>query len=98
MQKSKLIFSILFCWVNVTSGGFMLAQPGAVTGVTVTAYDHHVELNWDQHPNPTVNNVRVYGSSNGTNYTLLGSVNNVTTSYVDFVGDFDVTGSYSSGP
>jgi hypothetical protein len=94
MQKSKLIFSILFCWVNVISSGSMLAQPGAVTGVTATGYDHHIELNWDQHPNPTVNNVRVYGSSNGTNYTLLGSVNNVTTSYVDFVGDFDVTGSY----
>ncbi|WP_222707009.1 glucoamylase family protein [Neolewinella aurantiaca] len=78
----------------VSQSSQLLAQPEAATGVTATAYDHHIELNWDQHPNPSVNTMRVYGSIDGAEYTLLGSVNSVTFNYVDFVGDFDVTSSY----
>ena len=70
------------------------AQPGPVTGVEIKAYDHHIALRWDQHPNPTVTDVRVYGKTEDGDFTLRGTVNNVTTDYVDFLGDFEVTGSY----
>lgn len=82
-------------WLSALIVGCQLnAQPGEVTGVVATAYDHHIELSWDQHPNPTVTGVRVFGSTNGNDFASLGNVNNVTTNYIDFLGDFDATGSY----
>lgn len=70
------------------------AQPGPVTGLTVTPYDHHVEITWDQIANPSVQSVRVYGAIDGSDFTLLGSQNNVRTNFIDFLGDFNVSGSY----
>ncbi|WP_145913023.1 glucoamylase family protein [Lewinella sp. W8] len=70
------------------------SQPAAVTGVSATAYDHHIEVFWNPSPNPSVNNVRIFGSHDGGPFELLGSVNNVTGNYVDFVGDFNVKGRY----
>lgn len=94
MQRRNRLFWIFICGLTPIFGGPAFAQPDAVTGVVATAYDHHVELNWDRHPNPIVSAVRIYGSTNGTDFDLLGSVNNVTTNFIDFVGDFDVTTSY----
>lgn len=76
------------------SSGVLSGQPGAVTGVSATAYDHHIEIFWQPSPNPSVNNLRVFGSQDGGDYRLLGSVSNRQGNYVDFVGDFNVTGSY----
>ena len=76
-------------------GGVLLAQTDPVTGLTATAYDHHVELSWDQPPNPAVTSVRVYGRRGGeTDFTNLGSGNLIQNGYIDFVGDFDVTTDY----
>ncbi|MEM7571746.1 MAG: glucoamylase family protein [Bacteroidota bacterium] len=70
------------------------AQPEPVTGLSVTAYDHHVELDWDQSPNPFVQGYRIYGSQDGDDYEFLGFTNNVTTNFIDFLGEWDATGSY----
>lgn len=76
----------------LATGAF--AQPDPITGLTVTAYDHHVEVKWDRSPNPTVNSVRIYGSIDGSDYTVRGTTNNAATSLVDFLGGFDRNGSY----
>jgi hypothetical protein len=89
---STTLMSTLVCLVLASAG--LLAQLDPVTGVTINAYDHHVELRWDRHPNPTVSNFRVYGAVDGSDYEVRGTVNNVTTSLVDFLGGFDLTGSY----
>lgn len=86
--KTACLIGLLF----LTAAAF--AQPGPLTGLTITPYDHHVELKWDRSPNPTVNSVRIYGSVDGSDYTVRGTVNNVTTNLVDFLGGFDRTGSY----
>jgi hypothetical protein len=94
-MQITLKYKLTILWGTLMLVGAVLAaQPAPMTGLAVTAYDHHVELSWDLSPNPTINSVRVYGATDGTNYRLLGSVNNVTTNYVDFLGDFGVTGSY----
>jgi len=86
---SLYIFFLLFVW-SVTAS----AQVGPINGLVGTAYDHHVEISWDQHPNPAVNGIRIYRATNGEDFSQVGTVNNVTTNFVDFLGDFDVTGSY----
>ncbi|WP_211295301.1 glucoamylase family protein [Neolewinella xylanilytica] len=70
------------------------AQAGTVTGVTATAYDHHVEINWEQPADPSIDRVRIYGSTDGETFNLIGSTNNVETRLVHFVGDQGVTGRY----
>ncbi|MGB3799825.1 MAG: glucoamylase family protein [Lewinella sp.] len=70
------------------------AQAGRLNGVLATAYDHHIEVSWEQPADPSIDRVRVYGSVDGTNYNLVGVTNNLETRQIDFVGDFGVTGSY----
>ncbi|MEM8583315.1 MAG: glucoamylase family protein [Bacteroidota bacterium] len=70
------------------------AQPESITGLGLTPYDHHIELDWDQSPNPFVQGYRIYGNQNGGNFQFLGFTNNVTTTFIDFLGDWDATGSY----
>lgn len=95
MQK----VTTLFLWpiigfLVILMAGKAGAQPGPVTSLTAVAYDHHIELRWDQHPNPTITGVRVYEATSGGGYQLKGTVNNVTTNYVAFLGGFNITGSY----
>ena len=76
-------------------GAFQLsAQADAVTGLTATGYDHHVELQWDQPVNPAVRSVRVFGSRGGGEFTTLGTGTLVENGFIDFVSDFDVTTRY----
>lgn len=70
------------------------AQVAAVTGFVAEAYDHHIELHWNQHPNPFVQGYRVYGAVGDGPFTLLAFRNNVQTSLIDFLGDWDVEGRY----
>ncbi len=70
------------------------AQKSSLTGLVATAYDHHIEVSWDQPADPSIDRVRIYGSADGENYSLVGVTNNVETRQIDFVGDFGVTGSY----
>ena len=72
----------------------LLAQADAVTGLRVTPYDHHVELAWDQDPNPSVQGYRVYGSVDGGDFDYLGFRNNVRTNFIHFLGDWDREGRY----
>ena len=65
-----------------------------INGVTVTAYDHHLEVSWEQPADPSVDRVRVYGSTDGENFNLIGTTNNIQTRLLDFVGGQGVTGSY----
>ena len=69
-------------------------QPGQLTGVAVTPYDHHFEITWEQPVDPSINRVRIYGSADGGEFRLLGTTNNVATRFMDYVGDFGVTGRY----
>ena len=76
-------------------GAFQLsAQADAVTGLTATGYDHHVELQWDQPVNPAVRSVRVFGSRGEGEFTTLGTGTLVENGFIDFVSDFDVTTRY----
>ena len=70
------------------------AQPDAVTGLTATGYDHHVELQWDRPADPSVRSVRVFASRGGGDFEQLGSSTLAQNGYIDFVGDFDVTTRY----
>ena len=86
----ELFFGLLFLF----SYSVLQAQPGSPGGVTAVAYDHHVEVRWDQPVDPSIDRVRVYGSTNGVDYRLLGVTNNLETRLVDYLGDFAITGSY----
>ncbi len=90
----KSIKRVVGCAIMLAAGSLLAAQPGPATGLSATAYDHHIELNWDQHPNPSVNSIQVYGAESGGDYEILGTVNNVTLRFVDFLGGFDRTSSY----
>ena len=72
----------------------LYGQPGPVTGLTATAYDHHVELRWDVPTNPAVRSVRVFGSRGEGDFAQLGTATLTENSFIDFVGDFDVTSRY----
>ncbi|MCP9236993.1 glucoamylase family protein [Lewinella sp. JB7] len=88
------LFAILSC-----IGTHMLwGQAGAVTGLIATAYDHHVELRWDQPGNPAVRSVRVYGSRPGEQFAPLGTASIVQNTHINFVGDADVTTRYFVRP
>ncbi|MBC6995020.1 glucoamylase family protein [Neolewinella lacunae] len=76
----------------------LAGQPGSVTGLSIRAYDHHVELNWDRHPDPSVQAVRVYRQMDGGAFVNVGTENNVTTRHINFLGDWDVTASYYLRP
>ncbi len=84
----------LLCFPLFCCAGLLSAQAGPVTGLSATAYDHHVELRWEQPVNPAVQGIRIYGSIDGGEFALLASRNNVQHNYIDFRGDFDVTGRY----
>ena len=86
----KLFFGQLFFFAFA----LLRAQPGDLTGVVAVAYDHHVEVRWDQPVDPSIDRVRVYGSTDGVDYRLLGVTNNLETRLIDYLGDFGVTGSY----
>ncbi|MBB4079550.1 hypothetical protein GGR28_002175 [Lewinella aquimaris] len=92
-KQLRTHFSFLFVVLTATGGG-LLAQAGPLTGLSAQAYDHHIELAWDQPANPAVSSVRVYGSRSGGEFTSLGSASIVGNSYIDFVGDFDVSSRY----
>ena len=72
----------------------LTAQVGPVTGLTATAYDHHVELRWDVPTDPSVRSVRVFGSRGEGNFAPLGTATLTEPGFIDFVGDFDVTSHY----
>ncbi|MEL6140894.1 MAG: glucoamylase family protein [Bacteroidota bacterium] len=72
----------------------IIAQPSEVTGLVVTAYDHHVELNWDAHPNPTIQGFRIYGAVGDSEFTFLGFQNTVKNNFIHFLGDWGATGQY----
>ncbi len=76
------------------SGSLLTAQAGPVSGLSATAYDHHVELEWERPANPDVLGIRIYGSIDGGDFNPLGATNTIEDSYIDFRGDFDVTGRY----
>ncbi|MEM6396348.1 MAG: glucoamylase family protein [Bacteroidota bacterium] len=94
LNHYKLIKGGLIILLATICSAWSYAQPEPVTGLEATAYDHHIELDWDQSPNPFVQGYRIYGRQNGGEYEFLGFTNNVTTTFIDFLGDWDATGSY----
>jgi hypothetical protein len=73
----------------------LMAQPDPPTGLTVQAYDHHCELRWDASADPSLQGYRIYAQQAGAStYTFRGFVENVKTSFIDFVGDWDKTTQY----
>lgn len=72
------------------------------TGLEVTAYDSHFELNWEQSFDPNIVRFRIYRSKDeGETFELLSSVNTQQNTFIDFVGRRDVTYIYrlsSQGP
>ncbi|THH37512.1 glucoamylase family protein [Neolewinella litorea] len=83
----------LACFFLLTPLAGLFAQAGPVGGLVATAYDHHVELNWEQPGNPAVESVRVYGAAEGGEFAVLGT-GSLQNRYIHFVGDFDVTTRY----
>ncbi len=72
-----------------------MAQPPSPTGLSVTPYDQHFELNWDFSANPALQGYRVYARpDNASVFSFAGFVNNSKTRYIDFVGEWDQTVSY----
>ncbi|MGB3802228.1 MAG: glucoamylase family protein [Lewinella sp.] len=72
----------------------LAGQSAAITGVTATAYDHHIELGWTPSPDPDVTRVAIYGSTEDGGFAELGTVRNSERTYIDFLGEFDISRSY----
>ncbi len=89
-SSGKLLLGLLF----LTATTVVTAQPGPVMGVTATAYDHHVEVNWTPPADPSVDRVRVYASTGDGGYEVVGTTNSAQRRLVHFVGDFDISTSY----
>ena len=87
--------SLLLFLSFLLSSTVVVAQAAPLTGVTATAYDHHVELSWDASPDPSVTGVRVYRQLEGQDrFVLERSYNNVSGSHIDWLGEWDVAASY----
>jgi hypothetical protein len=70
------------------------AQADPVSGVTVTPYDHHIELTWNPDPSPTVQGYRVYGAVGDGDFEYLGYRNDIQTNFIHFLGDWNREGRY----
>lgn len=79
---------------SLSFANLLIAQSDPVTGLQPTAYDHHIELNWNLDPNPAVQGYRVYGSIAGGEFEFLGYRNNAQTNFIHFLGDWDREGRY----
>jgi hypothetical protein len=87
----KAVFALVLC----CSTAFLAAQPDTPTGLTVQVYDHHCELHWDASAAPGLQGYRIYAQHEGeATYSFIGFVNNVKTSFIDFVGDWNKTTAY----
>lgn len=63
------------------------AQPAAPTGLSATGYDSHIELQWDQTPDPSVTGIKIYASPDGqAPYTFVKFVPAPAAYAIDFVG------------
>lgn len=82
---------IALALMGLASSLVLTLRAQSITGFSVRAFDHHLELSWDPVSTPEV---RVFGSRDGGAFTELGTVRAPQRSFVDFVGDFGVTGSY----
>ncbi len=76
----------LLCLLLLGCTGRLSAQVVPVGGLSAIAYDHRVELQWEQPVNPAVQGIRIYGSIAGGAFALLASTNNIQDSYIDFRG------------
>ena len=84
--------SVLAALVTATS---LTAQVEALTGVTATAYDHHIELGWEASPDPSVTGARVYEQrAAGEAFAFARSYDASADTHISFLGDWGVTGSY----
>ncbi len=79
-------------------GHSLTAQVSPVTGLAAVGYDQHIEVHWKKTGTGTADSVRVYGATDGGDFTLRGTVSNAgfgaKRRFVDFLGDFGVTGRY----
>lgn len=96
MQTPLFNLTTLLGWgvlLLATTG--LTGQSRTVSGLTASAYDHHVELRWDRPTDPTVTSVRVFAERGGSGtFENVGAGTLVQSSYIDFVGGFDVTSRY----
>lgn len=65
------------------------AQPDTPTGLVAKAYDHHIELNWEQNAEPNLQGYFIYVSQDGVSFTAQGYVPAPQTRYIHFIGDWN---------
>lgn len=68
----------------------LMAQPQTPSGLTAQAYDHHIELNWEQNAEPNLQGYYVYTSEDGVAFTLQRFVPAIHTRHLDFIGSWNV--------
>ncbi|NJC25069.1 glucoamylase family protein [Neolewinella antarctica] len=88
------IFTLIALSVCTLIAGQLRGQAGPVTGLVATAYDHHVELNWDAPTNPAVTSVRVFSAEGEGAFATVATYNTASRTHVSFLGDWNVTGRY----
>lgn len=90
MNSQSALLQWLVTGLLLLLTGLLQAQPESPTGLLATAYDHHIELNWDQSPEPGLSGYRIYGKPAGTEqFTFLGSRSVVDTRFIHFTGQWD---------
>lgn len=70
------------------------AQPSAPSGLAVNGYDAHIELEWFKNAESNINGYRIYRSDNGGDYDMIKSLTSIHDSYIDFIGEHDLTFDY----
>lgn len=92
--RTIYLFCIIFILGIAIPALPLLAQPEPPTGLTATAYDSHIELNWFASAEPNLSTYRIYRSGDGENFEFLKSVNSINTQYIDFIGAHDQAFTY----
>lgn len=78
-------FTLLLAGLPVSSS----AQVDAPQGVTATAYDHHIELNWERNAEPGLQGYSIEASTDSSTFTSVAFVSSLHTRYNHFLGGWN---------
>lgn len=73
-------------FVMIDGGAEDTTAPAAPTAVAVTAYERHFDVSWQPSPADDVLAYRIYRSTDGTNFTAVGTQRNAWTRFAAWAG------------